>query len=155
MTEETLNDNLMITEKSMNNQQIFNAVLVSLDVQGGPARGDAGQCQYKTEEGLSCAVGCLLSDDFSTEGFEEQNVEDLVHSLQREGIYKEVMLGIDPTPVTLKLLRGLQTAHDENRHYKKGVWVDKFYEAMETVARNNGLTYNEKLLLTREERMYL
>ena len=50
----------------MTHQEIFNKVATHLLTQRKQAINDAGICFYRTPEGLSCAVGCLIPDDLYT-----------------------------------------------------------------------------------------
>ena len=46
----------------MTDQQVFDTVVRHLAKQGRPSIGDEGACKYRSGE-LSCAVGCLLTDE--------------------------------------------------------------------------------------------
>ena len=57
-------------------QQVFDFVLEHLREQGEAAY-EGGTCKYRTEDGKSCAVGCLISDDTydsSMEGFKASSI---------------------------------------------------------------------------------
>lgn len=47
----------------MNRQEIFDKVVTHLLTQNRKALGEFGGCRYRTKDGLSCAVGCLLDDE--------------------------------------------------------------------------------------------
>lgn len=46
----------------MNRQEIFDKVVTHLYKQGKPCRNENG-CLYRDNEGNSCAIGCLISDE--------------------------------------------------------------------------------------------
>ena len=67
-----------------------------------------GQCLYKGPNSLSCAVGCLIKDEFYTEyNMEGQGIESRGVS---DGLVKS---GITLTPETVRLLKLLQYTHDD------------------------------------------
>jgi len=47
----------------MDKQEVFNKVKTHLLTQNERA-GREGNCQYRTSEGLKCAVGCLIEDQY-------------------------------------------------------------------------------------------
>lgn len=55
--------------------------------QGERAQKANGTCMYKTEDGLSCAVGCLLTDITYNKVFEGESVDDprVLQALCKEG----------------------------------------------------------------------
>lgn len=71
----------------MNMQEVYTKVRKHLLAQGTPARSGAN-CLYRTSQGLSCAVGCLIDDEFYHKNFEGNNVDDdrILHALESSGI---------------------------------------------------------------------
>jgi hypothetical protein len=61
----------------MNAQEIFDTVVTHLYTQGKQAGDGVGGCLYRTDEGLKCAVGCLIPDDQYHPSMEGQTVESL------------------------------------------------------------------------------
>lgn len=43
-------------------QRLFNTIRTHLLTQNKKARTVAGRCKYRTDSGLKCAVGCLITD---------------------------------------------------------------------------------------------
>lgn len=93
----------------MTPQEIFNKVAKHLLTQNAKSElppGGPALCTYRTPEGLSCAVGCLISDE--------------VYNLSLEGhaaASQPVLLalrdsGIPINAPTEKLLEDLQNLHD-------------------------------------------
>lgn len=80
-------------------------------------------CRYRSEEGLSCAVGCLMTDDiydYSLEGGSARDF-DVVEALAP-------IIGVSPTIHRAKkidLLHRLQAIHDGDR---VDTWADKLSE---------------------------
>jgi hypothetical protein len=102
----------------LSNQEIFNKVYVHLLAQGRKSEEkDAGSCAYRSPEGLSCAVGCLIQDEFYSLGFEGLSIaaatctdpdskdKALLKALTDSGI--DVIL-------SRKLLCELQDIHDNS-----------------------------------------
>ena len=69
-----------------------------------------GNCQYRTDSGLSCAVGCLMTDDIYDSSFEGDSVRD---SSIMDALTPIVGVNEDKRELKLYLLRQLQVVHDE------------------------------------------
>lgn len=86
-------------------QEIFNKVVAHLLKQGRPAR-EENRCRYRTTDGLSCAVGCLIPDELYSPSFEGKSARKVIRELYARGRadwYEH-----------RDLLNELQWAHDEN-----------------------------------------
>jgi hypothetical protein len=112
----------------MNQQEIFDKVVTHLRKQGQPAKNEDGECQYRTEDGLMCAVGCLIPDNLYREQFEGYLIEDLFAN----NIAIQSFLGVENE----NLLAELQIIHDDIAPKK---WEDHF----QIVASNYQLEYKE------------
>lgn len=94
----------------MNAQEIFDTVATHLFTQGEQARNDGycGRCAYRTDEGLTCAVGCLIQDYYDPE-------MDKLQFVDIQSIYNAFN---DKLPEwigeNINLLSGLQTVHDSS-----------------------------------------
>ena len=90
----------------MTDQEIFNKVAAHLLRQGKRAV-ERGKCVYRTSEGLSCAVGCLIAPEAYSALLEEQGAasSDVRAALRASGI--------EPTYLTMGLLLTLQDLHDK------------------------------------------
>lgn len=53
----------------MNNQEIYDTVKTHLLAQAAQAADD-GRCMYRAADGLKCAAGCLIKDEFYTPAIE-------------------------------------------------------------------------------------
>ena len=89
----------------MTDQEIFNKVSAHLLRQGKRAA-ERGKCVYRTSDGLSCAVGCLIAPeayrlDMEGEGATSSRVCAALRASD-----------IVPTPTTMGLLSTLQDLHD-------------------------------------------
>lgn len=127
----------------MNKQEIFDTVVRHLHAQGKPALNDAN-CRYRSDAGLSCAVGCLIPDEFYDPQMENQtpSMPRVKSALRASGIIKgnEDQEDLD----TLGLLGALQYAHD---HWEGGdacgyAWGDET-PYLEDVAEQFNLTWPE------------
>ena len=86
-------------------QEIFDLVVEHLFTQGRPAYDGNRGCMYRTHDGLRCAVGVLIPDDFYDPAFEKNIAATVIQELfdadladWREHEY---------------LLNALQLAHDK------------------------------------------
>ena len=68
-------------------------------------------CMYRSNGGLSCAVGCLMTDDIYRPSFEGESVRD---SSIMEALTPIVGVNEDKRVLKLYLLRELQAVHDES-----------------------------------------
>ena len=74
-------------------------------------------CAYRGEYGMSCAIGCLIKDEFYYEGLEgiamwEDEKEEDRQMLLEEALIKS---GIDLNPATTYMLSDLQDLHDQKK----------------------------------------
>lgn len=70
-----------------------------------------GNCQYRTDSGLSCAVGCLMTDDIYDSSFEGTNLND---RLVRKALTPIVGVNYELRLLKLNLLQRLQEVHDDS-----------------------------------------
>lgn len=117
----------------MTRQQIFNKVATHLLTQNKRAVGPDGGCQYRTHDGLRCAVGALIPDGMYDIGMEGGVVE--LHHLRDESVvdsmcestrdlWEALRLGGidgDDDEVT-SLLGDLQRVHDD---YDPKAWRER------------------------------
>tara|TARA_B110000908_G_scaffold160700_1_gene204174 strand:+ start:514 stop:861 length:348 start_codon:yes stop_codon:yes gene_type:complete len=73
---------------------------------------DVFGCMYRSNGGLSCAVGCLMTDDIYRPSFEGESVRD---SSIMEALTPIVGVNEDKRVLKLYLLRELQVVHDESQ----------------------------------------
>lgn len=129
--------------KTLTNQEIFDKILNHLRKQGKASISDGGKCMYRGDNGNSCAVGCLISDEDYLESFDIPNDSD-VTSMLKNLKFKQALInsGIDITnDKTMTLLIEMQSAHDTAvfRDY----WLYQFNESMQCVAVAHNLTYTD------------
>jgi hypothetical protein len=65
-------------EINMNAQEIFDKVATHLIKQGKVSVGEDGFCAYRGNDGLMCAVGCLIPDDIYHVDMEGANADSLL-----------------------------------------------------------------------------
>lgn len=113
----------------MTRQETFNTVVAHLRQQGRQAVNSGGrQCQYRGEDGLKCAAGCLIPDEDYRKDFEGRGVmtnTEIATLIRR--------LGHD-----VELVSSLQDIHDDDRG--PACWESHF---VTTAARFN-LVYTPK-----------
>ena len=74
----------------------------------GPKSEVIYECRYRTDKGLSCAVGCLINDEhYSEERLEGQNID---RPTVRAAVARS--LGTTLSPSDIELLCRLQGLHD-------------------------------------------
>jgi len=91
-----------------NDQEIYNTVMNHLWHQGKQAR-DQKSCAYRTDDGLSCAVGCLIPDDLYKKYFEGLSVFSLVRYISNMEGYESLYSFLEKNN---PLLQALQAMHD-------------------------------------------
>jgi hypothetical protein len=94
-------------------QQVFDKVVSHLFIQGSQsmrsrfAGGKPIQCAYRGEEGKSCAVGCLIADEFYSPALEGARADSM------SVIQAVVKSGYSTDEIPVRMLLDLQFAHDE------------------------------------------
>ena len=86
----------------MTDQELFDKVVTHLRTQGKQSTGSHGGCMYRNAEGLTCAAGCLIPEEFDTAGIEGLPLATILKwhpNLFGEGI-------------NMRLLRMFQNLHD-------------------------------------------
>lgn len=108
----------------MEAQEIFDKVVIHLDTQGRRASdpGIAG-CFYRTPDGLSCAVGCLIPDNEYKPEMECGSVYALVRSFPRVPSIAAVAPNVD-------LLYSLQIVHDSSYNWENRLTMVMKLEAV-------------------------
>lgn len=126
-------------------QQVFDKIVSHLRSQGKQSRNTLGDCVYKNTDGTSCAVGCLIEDQFYSPDIEGLSVDDIFDALSRS-------LGIPFSDVILleELLNDLQATHDrgvskwedEKEKLTPGVDLLKIWEGcFQNIANRYNLIY--------------
>ena len=108
-------------------QEIFDTVATHLFTQGRRAFDGVG-CVYRTPEGLSCAVGCLIPDDLYAPEMEGHGVTFLLDEFTELPDWFSENLG---------LLAELQNTHDHDLCWKS---TSAMHRALTRVAREYGLS---------------
>lgn len=94
-------------------QEIFDAVLDHLATQKKRSASRSWECQYRTVDGLKCAVGALIPDNLYDDGMDNSekysgNVENIAQGI-KDGVYSSELNWV----VTHEdLLHELQRVHD-------------------------------------------
>ena len=107
----------------MNMLKVFNKVEAHLLAQGVRSMSYSDACAYRGDMGRSCAVGCLIKDEFYHKGLEGIPMWADEHELvstsktcleDRQMLLKEALIksGIDLNPATTYMLSSLQSLHD-------------------------------------------
>jgi hypothetical protein len=135
----------------MTRREIFETVKNHLLTQGKKAwvfqddPDQPGPCLYRTDDGLRCAVGCLIPDELYDPRMEGVGIDclgtDWSLPMWRDGRYErsrtaapllrtalESRLGREVATKDLELLRELQVIHDE---HERSVWEKKLREVEE------------------------
>lgn len=101
-------------------QSIYNTVRAHLLKQNAKAVDTTGACRYRTDNGLSCAIGCLIPDELYKPEMEGFSVDELDSDVLEK-------LGLDKF---IDALYDLQKIHDV-----------KFVSAWETELNNFAAKY--------------
>ena len=119
----------------MNNQQLFNQSAEHILRQRVPALED-GNCRYRTFEGLSCGVGCLIPDEDYDARMEGYTIREL--SETRTLWMRPIRQALGPlnAPSRVEFLVRLQRAHDN----ALGGGIESWRAEMRRIARNYRLS---------------
>jgi len=128
----------------MRAQEIFDTVATHLFTQGRRAITIDEQCAYKTNDGLKCAVGCLIPDDMYSSKMENTDVVTLLAFQSDYGytIPKYFARNQD-------MLSQLQTIHDDEYSWLS---TEDMKDALKKVARNHHLKMSVLNNLSFEDR---
>ena len=133
----------------MNTLQVFNKVEDHLLSQGERSVKYLEVCVYRGEYGMSCAIGCLIKDEFYHEGLEglamlPDKKENDHQMLLEEALIKS---GIDLKPATTYMLSDLQYLHDT---VKPEVWKQRLQKLrVKYLGIDTSNTCDEKTTLDR------
>ena len=112
-------------------QEVYDTVVMHLRKQGRPALMEGSSrdtCAYRGADNTSCAVGCLIPDEYYDDKYEGHNVGQLV-----ERGYLEFDSDTASSEELLGLLRKLQGVHDGSH--------EKWESNLCKVAQTEGLVY--------------
>ncbi len=123
----------------MNKQEIFDKVAKHLLNQNKKSMlyrsdGTENYCLYRSPEGLSCAVGCLIPDEYYEPFIENRSVDDndVIKILIKSNVIKRLDYEYDEI---FPLLQTLQTIHDDHD-------TVEWYELLKDFAKKNKLKFN-------------
>lgn len=91
----------------LTDQEIFDKSTTHLFEQGCKSLFDNGTCAYRSEEGLMCAAGVLIKDEFYSKQLEGKKSD----SGMRSGVHAALCASGVDSPL---LVRSLQNVHDNN-----------------------------------------
>jgi hypothetical protein len=104
----------------MNDQEAFDKVAAHLLQQNKRSTmEDDSWCMYRSEEGLMCAVGCLIDDSDYKPEMEKKGIDTLL----RAGLMPKSLMSVDSN-----LLVSLQSMHDEEEPFR---WRDELKDIAE------------------------
>lgn len=115
----------------MSLKDLFNDVKTHMLKQGMKAIDEQGNCCYKTESGLKCAIGCLIPDELYDLYFEGKGVGAVVGfsngNPDNYPVRNYLMnkYSVDSFAKMKNLLFKLQDIHDEIDETNWGVELDK------------------------------
>jgi hypothetical protein len=119
----------------LTDQEVFNKVVNHLLNQGKLATNGKGACAYRSEEGLKCAVGCLIPDKFYDKEIEGKLVSNIFKN------FPWIMEKSGLSPASEPLLARLQTIHDIE--YPSGRWR----ASLVTIAYTFGLYISDEFIV--------
>ena len=128
---------------SMTHQEIFDRVSTHLFRQGEPSTSKTGFCRYRGPNGASCAIGCLIPDEFYDKSIEGKDISVLVvqAALFNAGVISEIT-GDDlfgNTRNTVALLTRLQSVHDHASRWRCPNFLELVNKELRRVAEDFGL----------------
>lgn len=117
---------------TMTIREVEEKILNHLDTQGAPARAtdSYGGCRYRTEEGLKCAAGCLISDDLYKDCFEGVVVSRKSYTRAPDAANIEdqiweslVKAGVPDTDRAAWIVRQWQIRHDDSENWDETGYI--------------------------------
>ena len=136
----------------MNTLQVFNKVEDHLLSQGERSVKYLEVCVYRGEYGMSCAIGCLIKDEFYHEGLEGIAMWADEKERDRQMLLEEALIksGIDLKPATTYMLSDLQYLHDEKKPQDWEQELQKLRAKYFGIYTSN--TYDEKTAIDRHNK---
>lgn len=120
----------------MTKQALFNKVAQHLLTQQKKAATRSGTCMYRTQTGLSCAIGCLIPDNKYDKSFEGVGIDDTFWDCEEDLEFvrdmRKIMRAAGLVKAQTKLASELQNVHD---FYSVKQWPQE----LERVAEEFGL----------------
>jgi hypothetical protein len=94
----------------VNLQEIHNKITKHLLAQNKRAYWRRNSCGYRSPDGLKCAIGCLIADEFYTPELEQKSTNSklVADALKKSGITPELL----ETDKARQYLRSAQHIHD-------------------------------------------
>lgn len=121
-------------------QQTFDRIVKHLLQQGRQSINDFGSCRYRGENGASCAVGCLITDEAyypSMEGAEARHLS-VLNAVEESLNMPSGRL--TKTDRFSEFLREAQIIHDNYDMYKRDeVWEDYIRDRFRLLAKKYNL----------------
>ena len=118
-------------------QSIFTRVSEHLLAQNAKAvASDGVSCAYRGEDGLKCAVGCLITDEFykdSLEGVSISNSDAVLYAVIDSLGFSRKEIGLKGAAALRRVLYGLQQIHDGSEPDK---WPARLAELATTFGFN-------------------
>ena len=132
-------------------QSLFDKITTHLLKQNQPAVSPNDGCKYKTDDGLKCAIGCLIDDQHYNPNFEGLTPECFISPSASNpelslGIFQAV---VDSQQITFDVnhemeekrqlcnfLRKLQSIHDD-------CYPNQWRKALKNFALDHELTFNQ------------
>lgn len=99
----------------MDSQEIFSKVRKGLLNQMEKSLDDGGDCVYRNDRNLKCAVGHLIPDEFydpEIEGIGIASIQTLYDFSESKPLLKKILDRLKISSVSYELLRDLQYLHD-------------------------------------------
>lgn len=112
--------------KKLTDQEIFDTVARHLLSQGKRST-EFGFCTYRSEDGLKCAVGCLIADEFYSAAIEGYSIAQCPEfPVEADLVFRLFASGVDLSNATTRqLIADLQCCHDTEPPF---LWADELYD---------------------------
>jgi len=131
----------LATLKDATRQQIFDQVARHLLKQGKRAVSAQGRCKYRTDDGLKCAAGCLISDEEYDSNFEMRGSWPSVVTYASSTV----------THVHEQFITELQRMHDKTPTLIEEIDGVDFTARLSAFAQEYGLQFNLDAFDTTEQ----
>jgi hypothetical protein len=126
-------------------QELFDYVTSFLLKQGEQSRGLGGECAYRGRDGLMCAVGCVIPDEFYSPSMEGEGIDTVFAEYwHRQGKQRPFWKALAKHE---GLLVELQEVHDNPySHHDPDTVLRSWIEGFQHIAKKRKLTFDAPLL---------
>lgn len=116
----------------MTEQEVLNISGPFIYKQGKPSSGERGECLYRNEKGLACAIGACITDEEYDPRF-DRGISAVKDAIEQHVLFKEKF-----GECRIEFLQELQRLHD-NRDNQGSHFREKWFDGVNNIAKKYNL----------------